>query len=237
LCVQVQSLSGSAQVQAGTTAGFVIWVWSVGGPAQDVTVTAAVASAKNLGTPKFTVCPQTGTAACSLGNLPASQADELQATVAVGKTAAAGETVKLTATAKGTGALQDAVAGALGVTTAPPTGSPSPPPVLSLPISPIPPITLEPVLPVPGGATGLFPTVAPIPGASTPPIGFPPARKPARRSAATTASSVVPLGSRLIGGQLAGLVVLATGVAIAVARLSLRRPRPQHGPGDTGPGS
>ena len=41
-------------------------------------------------------------------------------------------------------------------------------------------------------------------------------------------SASFPLDKRLIGGQLIGLAVLAAAVTIAVARLSLRRPRPQH---------
>jgi len=33
----------------------------------------------------------------------------------------------------------------------------------------------------------------------------------------------VPLDTRLLGGQIAGLAVLAAAIAIAIARLSLRR--------------
>jgi hypothetical protein len=39
-------------------------------------------------------------------------------------------------------------------------------------------------------------------------------------------SATVPLDDRLIGGQLAGLAVLAGAVAMAIARLSLRTPKP-----------
>ena len=46
---------------------------------------------------------------------------------------------------------------------------------------------------------------------------------------ATTVSAILPLDSRLIGGQLAGLVLLASAIAIAIARLSLRAPRPRDG--------
>jgi hypothetical protein len=35
----------------------------------------------------------------------------------------------------------------------------------------------------------------------------------------------VPLDSQLIGGQLAGLIVLAGAVTFAIARLSLRKPK------------
>jgi hypothetical protein len=39
-------------------------------------------------------------------------------------------------------------------------------------------------------------------------------------------SASFPLSTRLVGGQVVGLAVLATAVTIAVARLSLRRQRP-----------
>jgi len=42
------------------------------------------------------------------------------------------------------------------------------------------------------------------------------------------------LNMRLIGGQLAGLVVLAAAIAIAITRLSLRPQRPED---DNGPSS
>jgi len=42
-------------------------------------------------------------------------------------------------------------------------------------------------------------------------------------------SASFPLDTRLVGGQIIGLAVLAAAVIIAVARLSLRRQRPQQG--------
>jgi len=39
----------------------------------------------------------------------------------------------------------------------------------------------------------------------------------------------VPVDDRLIGGQLIGLAVLAAAVTIAIARLTLRKPRQQSG--------
>jgi hypothetical protein len=235
LCVQVQSLSGSPQVKAGHTAGFVVWVWSAGGASSSVTVTAKVATAKNIGAPKFTVCPQASGATCTLGSLPANQADELQAVSAVEPHATSTEHVTLTATATGKNASSGSATGSLAVTAGTPTGTTSPPGTGGLGGS-IPPVSLQPLpgLPEPpgtvGNPAGLFPTVAPIPGASSPTIGFPPARKQAgRTSSAETASSIVPLDPRLIGGQLAGLAVLAGAIAIAIARISLRRPRPQDG--------
>jgi hypothetical protein len=227
----VQSLSGASQVQAGTTAAFVVWVWSVGGPSQGVVVTTWVATAKNIAGPVFRVCPLASSAVCDLGVLPANQADELEVTSAVGKAATNGEQVNLIASVKGTGALPDSASLALGVTTSP-VPSASPPPGLV----PLPPISLVPLpgLPIPGGVSGnpagLFPTVAPVPTASSG-IGFPPAHSQGKGHL-VTAAATVPLSPRLIGGQLAGLAVLAAAIAIAIARLSLRRARPQDGPED-----
>jgi hypothetical protein len=47
---------------------------------------------------------------------------------------------------------------------------------------------------------------------------------------AATAAATVPLDARLIGGQLAGLAVLAGAVIIAIARLSLRTPKAKDDP-------
>ena len=237
LCVQVQSLSGSAKVQAGHTASFVVWVWSSRGASNSVTVTAKVATAKNIGAPKFTVCPRASGASCTLGTLPANQSDELQVVSAVGPAATSTEHVKLTATATGKNVLSGSATGSLAVTAKPPAGTAGSPGSggqgVGAPPESFPPLDPIPEPPGVGNPAGLFPTVAPIPGASSPTIGFPPARKQAgRASSAETASSIVPLDPRLIGGQLAGLAVLAGAIAIAIARLSLRRPRPQDGSQD-----
>jgi hypothetical protein len=48
----------------------------------------------------------------------------------------------------------------------------------------------------------------------------------------TTDAAILPLDSRLIGWQLAGLIVLASAIAIAVVRLSLRS-RGHDGPAAT----
>jgi hypothetical protein len=51
------------------------------------------------------------------------------------------------------------------------------------------------------------------------------------RSNARNVSATLPLDSRLIGGQIAGLAVLAAAIAVAIARLSLRGAR-SHDSGD-----
>jgi len=50
----------------------------------------------------------------------------------------------------------------------------------------------------------------------------------------TQASSTLPLDPRLIGGQLAGLAILAAAITMVVARLSLRTPQTAN-PGAAAP--
>jgi hypothetical protein len=80
-----------------------------------------------------------------------------------------------------------------------------------------------------GSVTGanpgnLFPTISPTPGA-------PGSSSPSARShtpyRARNVADVLPLNSSEINSQIIGLVVLGIGVVIAVARVSLRKPRSQ----------
>jgi hypothetical protein len=66
---------------------------------------------------------------------------------------------------------------------------------------------------------GLFPTVAPAASGAANARGVP----------VTVASDSFPLSTRLLGGQVLGLAVLAAALVIAIARLSLREPRRPHG--------
>jgi len=76
-----------------------------------------------------------------------------------------------------------------------------------------------PALPSPVANPGLaFPKISPGPKAS-------PSPAPARPSGA---SGLFPLGSRLTGGQIIGLAVLAVGFIITVARVLARGPRRQR---------
>ncbi len=82
LCVSVQPLTSKARVHPGSTATYVIWVWSTRASTRNVTVGAAIGQASGIGTPRFSVCPSSSGATCALGSLPRGQADELQAQVA-----------------------------------------------------------------------------------------------------------------------------------------------------------
>jgi len=95
--------------------------------------------------------------------------------------------------------------------------------------------TLPGVGTVPGVGTSpqnpasLFPTVSPAASATPNSSAAGQAGRRQHRITALAASATLPLDPRLIGGQLAGLAVLAGAIAIAIARLSLRSPRPQGG--------
>jgi hypothetical protein len=220
-----------------------------------VTAAVTLAPVAHVGSPKFTVCPSATGASCSLGTVPVGQTDELQASVKVGSRAARGEDVTLTGRATNASAASDRSSATVTVTgkndktpaPAPSTraiGGGTGPATTTVPpaSTTLPPVTL-PAVPQPGTSatdpSGLFPTVSPTsPGLSTSPsprssLSFPTVTGPSRhggtRVRAATTAATLPLDPRLIGGQLAGLAVLAGAIAMAITRLSLRTQRPQDG--------
>ena len=85
-----------------------------------------------------------------------------------------------------------------------------------------------PELPNPESSPGgLFPTVAP--GASTSPSPYSATLPNARDVQVADAAATFPFSTRLLGGEIVGLAVLAAAIAIAIVRFSLRGPKPQHG--------
>jgi hypothetical protein len=200
-----------------------IWVWS--------TVAARHVSASAISThamlaPRFTLCPVSHGRTCSIGALPANQAFELMVTDQVRSTATIGSPITLAVTVSGT-SLSPTEAAVTTVVGQPGQGGTSPAPVL-------PPTTL---IPIPGATItpdGLIPTVTPQPspsGKST--------HQARRLAGITQTSSALPLDPRLIGGQLAGLAVLAAAITMVVARLSLRTPQTSGAAGSNpgGPGA
>jgi hypothetical protein len=194
-------------------------------------VHASLASFPYIGPAKFTVCPDAKASTCDIGVLAASQVDELQATVKVGKFATLGELVEISAKATGanalsfTGSARDKV---VEPSAKIPSSTVTIPAQQNLPS--IPGTGVSPADP-----SGLFPTVGASP---TPTVGSPSVRPAKPRTALHTAADVaatVPIDDRLIGGQLAGLAVLAGAVAMAIARLSLRAPKPQEDASSKGP--
>jgi hypothetical protein len=225
-------MSTSSEVRPGHNASYAIWVWSTGGTSKAVSVSVSLAYARHVNSPAFTVCPGGGSSSCSLGTLPTGRADELQAAAWVGPKAAGGEQVALTARASGSNAGSYNASGSVAVVTASKQKDPtSPAPTTTVTL---PPVTLPPMA---GGTKGLgsgiFPTVSPGSGTGSGSSGvtFPGTRPGSeRRTRVTTDAAVLPLDPRQLGGQLAGLAVLAGGVVIAIARLSLRKPKTQSGP-------
>jgi hypothetical protein len=129
-------------------------------------------------------------------------------------TATAGDPMALTVTVGGS-SLSPAVATIATVVGQTPISSPAPtlPPIT---LAPIPGATINPA-----GLSGLFPVVTPQP---SPPATHQP-KHTHKLAGITQASSALPLDPRLIGGQLAGLAVLAAAITMVVARLSLRTPQ------------
>jgi hypothetical protein len=240
LCVSVQSLSAASGVRPGGTATYAVWVWPSGGTAKGITVTAS-AKVSAAVAPRFSVCPAASGATCAVGTLADGQADELQAVVTVPKTAKAGQHATLTATSKATGATSATPASASVLIAAKATPKPSaststgptissgvgttlPTGVLPLPLTPagVASSAALPILPNPtSDPGGLFPTVGP----SATPSATAGTLPNARGVRVTDASNSFPLSTRLLGGQVLGLAVLAAALIIAIARLSLREPR------------
>jgi hypothetical protein len=222
--VQVQAFSKST-VQPGGTASYKIFVWSTGAESDAASVTVGIKKVAAVAAPGFTVCSQPKGDVCTVGDLLTSQSEELVAAAKVGESASAGEKITLTATVRASKATSfDAKATIDVVASSPTSGSASPNagdllPGASVPTAP------DGELTSPGDSnpSGLFPTVSPTSGAKGK------AGKNPTANDADIVSSTLPLNSRLIGGQLAGLTVLAAAIAIAIARLSLRTERPREG--------
>jgi hypothetical protein len=176
--------------------------------------------------PSFTVCAAPGGTTCSV-SLTAAQAVQLRAAVAVPQTAAAGTHITLTAT--GTSVQSAASASGSGSVTVTAASTPATTPVTD-------PLGVGVGVTLPGGLPpGEFSSAGlpQLPGAVTDPsVAFPqvsPTPDPTPASVPIHVSDVsasFPLSTRLVGGQIVGLAVLATAVTIAVARLSLRKQRP-----------
>jgi hypothetical protein len=226
LCLTVQALAAS--VQPSAQARYAVWVWLAG--TVNGTAKVSISAAPGKLTPSFTVCPATGGSSCSVA-LTAGQAVQLRATVTVPQNAT-GTHITLTATGASPQSAASATAsGSVLVSAAAPTSSAGTPgtgvtpagagtqlPGTSLPAGVLPSARL-PLLPSPVTDPSLnFPQVTPSPDPSA-------ASTPVKVS---EVSASFPLSTRLVGGQIIGLAVLAAAITIAVARLSIRKPRPQH---------
>jgi hypothetical protein len=222
-----------------------VWVWSTKAADTGVKVTANVGYAEYVGRPHFSVCPVGSGATCKLGRVPTGQAYELQVGVKVGAKATLGEQVQLTAKATGkkalsfTGSATDLVTVMASAMPSPSPSSNTVTPPATLPPTSLPPTSLPPITGGTSASTNpasLFPTVGPPTSSPPSSIGLPTV-KPRKNLHVADVAATVPLDPRLIGGQLAGLAVLAGAVVMAIARLSLRTSKPTDGKtGQTGQG-
>ena len=255
LCLEVQPITTKAGVHPGSTASYAIWVWPAGGAASSVSVTISSKAASKNVTPKFTVCPTASGADVQggrdrqrhLGRVAGDRRGAQQHCRRQGHHPHRhGQVQRRHRPARRECRDQDhceAVVKALAVTVTTPTpassspltgsgiGATLPPGILpTVPLTTTQGATLG-ELPGPttsaGSPGGLFPTVSPQPSASPSPYSA--VLPNARNVRVTDAAATFPFSTRLIGGELVGLAVLAAALAIAIVRFSLRRPRPQHG--------
>jgi hypothetical protein len=220
-----------ASIARGHAAQWTVQAWTQGGnvPSATISLAAAPTSLK----PKYSVgCgSRDGTALCDLGAVDVKSAKrELQAQVAVPVTATTVTSVRLTATASAAHLPKKPKVSVTVKVTAPPPGavvraSVGRPVLGTMPLS----ISELPFLPFLPGSTisqggnvaGLFPTLTP---GTDPPAGKPAGQKGSTTPVANTFA--LSQGASVVGGQVAGLGVLALGLVLAVTRLSVRRKRP-----------
>jgi len=221
-----------ASIARGHAAQWTVQAWTQGGnvPGATISLTAAPTTLK----PKYSVgCgSHDGTALCDLGAVDVKAAKrELQAQVAVPVAATTVTSVRLTVTASAAHLPKKPKVSATVKVTAPPRGAVVPasvgPPVLGTTPLSVGDLPFLPFLPgstlTPGGnAAGLFPTLTP---GTDPPAGKPTGQK---GSTTTPVANTFALsqGASVVGGQVAGLGVLALGLVLAVTKLSVRRKRP-----------
>lgn len=243
LCLAVQAITAKPGVHPGGTARYAIWVWPAGGAAGGVTVTLSGKVGGKDVTPEFTVCPAPSGRTCTAGRIAGGTLDELAAMITVPGSTAAGNQAVLTATARASDATAPPAAGAAIRITAKPSAthpaSPAPVPAseaagaglgANLPAGLPPTLPGAPaasLLELPGPITSagspgsLFPVVSPQQSASPDSAVLP----GAWGIRAADVAAAFPFGTRLIGGELGGLAVLAAALALGIVRFSLRRPR------------
>jgi hypothetical protein len=250
LCLEVQAVTARPGVHPGGTARYAIWAWPEGGAAAGVTVTVGGTVGGNDVTPQFTACPAASGRTCTAGGIAGGTSDELAATINVPGRATAGEQTVLTATARASDAAAPPAAGAAGaavtITAKPSATRPGTPAPVSgaagAGLGATLPAGLPPTLPSAGDpAASLFELPGPVTPAGSPGSLFPvvtPQQSASpdsevlpgtRGIRAADAAAAFPFGTRLIGGELGGLAVLAAALALAIVRFSLRRPARRTG--------
>jgi hypothetical protein len=214
ICLTAHLVRHKSSTAPGGIITYSIWVWTT---ARATQVSArAVTTAHAMTRPRYTLCPVKRRTTCKIGTLPANQAIELIVTDRVRTTAKSGAPINFTITAS------DASMSPASATIETSVSKSGHSPVTGGTIPSLPPVTYAPIPGAtvsPSGLSGLFPTVTPSAQAANS------GGRHNRLAGVTQTSSALPLDPRLIGGQLAGLAVLAAAITMVVARLSLRTPQ------------
>jgi hypothetical protein len=227
LCVGIVPLQQNGE--RGQETQWAVSAWATGGNVPDATIKLRTSPA-GAGTPDFSFgCGSAdGTSSCDLGAVDAGSAQrQLQARLIVPLTATTVTSVSLTATGSAANLHTDPVASAAITVLAPPASA-----LISTSLAALPPIGVSappPTLSPGGNASGLFPTLDPSSPAT---LGARPAPGGARPVADTSALSA---GASHIGSEVVGLAALGLAFALAVTRLSIRRPAPQVPGATAGP--
>ncbi len=187
-------------------------------PARHVQATASVRT-QTMTAPRFALCPGRRTTTskvgtCTISTLRANKTLKLTIAARIRKKVTAGTQATLTIAVAAPGVSQAKTSITAVVGHSAPSPTPVTPSTSTATLSPLPGTTVTP-----NNLSGLFPVVTPAPSPSQPGVR----RRPGRSAGLTTTAAGQPIGSRLIGAQLVGLVVLAVAVILAIARLSLRR--------------
>ena len=228
----------SGTVKRGQPAVFTVHVWvNDWSPAGKVTVSLSTVTAGQQA--KFTTVGCHKHSSCTIAT-PGKKPAALSAQVTAKQAA---KTVTIKAVGKATAgklaqplAVSESVRFAVPAPTAAASPEPTEPtlgaidPVGAIEPGPIPTLNLSSTkLMSPGNAAGLFPTIAPSPGASRSPAVA--VTQPTKRNTApVAAASPVSLGTPVFTAQVAGLIALGLAIMLTVTRLSVRKrskPKPR----------
>ncbi|MDA8319572.1 MAG: hypothetical protein M0030_07170 [Actinomycetota bacterium] len=216
-------ITAQSHLRPGGTVRYAISISARGTLAIRHARATATAGSRVVTTPKFAACPGTRKSApksadCRIDALRANKSLKLVVAARIRTAARAGSqvTVTVTVTAPGLSQAAASVTAVVGAGT-PSPGATTPSPIPTTTLSPLPGTTVTP-----NNLSSLFPVVTPSPKSSSAATH----RHRTRAARFTTTAAGQPIGARLIGPQLVGLVVLAVAITMAVARLSLRRATP-----------
>jgi hypothetical protein len=227
-----------SSIKRGQTATYVVQVSTQNGPASDVSVALTAQPSSQKPTFSSGCAKGDGTASCSIGSVTTSKTVSMDAQIAVASNATSVTSVKLTATAGVTTTAKwtpPAAAETTAVTAASANSATSPASATAgatpgdvVPLGPVPDLNGEASLNGAasligaGNAAGLFPTINPLHGASSP--GSTAAAQPTTgNSAPVSDASPMSADTPVFTAQVVGLIALGLAIMLTVTRLSVRK--------------